>query len=48
MTTYSDSDSVLVRASASGAGGHGFDPGPGRTKDFKNGTKGYLAWRSAL
>ena len=43
-----DSNSVMVRASASGAGGHGFDPGPGHTKDFKNGTSGYLAWRSAL
>ena len=41
-------DSVMVRASASGAGGRGFDPGPGHTKDFKNGTSGYLAWRSAL
>ena len=36
-----DSDSVMVRASASGAGGRGFDPGPGHTKDFKNGTSGY-------
>ena len=42
------SDSVMVRASASGAGGRGFDPGPGHTKDFKTGTSGYLAWRSAL
>ena len=42
------SDSVMVRASASGAGVRGFDPGPGHTKDFKNGTSGYLAWRSAL
>ena len=40
--------SVMIRASASGAGGRGFDPGPGHTKDFKNGTSGYLAWRSAL
>ena len=45
---FTDSDSVMVRASASGAGGRGFDPGPGHTKDFKNGTSGYLAWRSAL
>ena len=30
-----DSDSVMVRASASGAGGRGFDPGPGHTEDFK-------------
>ena len=44
--TYSDN--FMVRASASGAGGRGFDPGPGHTKDFKNGTSGYLAWRSAL
>ena len=43
-----DFDSVMVRASASGAGGRGFDPGLGHTKDFKNGTSGYLAWRSAL
>ena len=35
-------------ASASGAGGRGFDPGPGHTKDIKNGTSGYLAWRAAL
>ena len=45
----------MVRASASGAGGGGFDPGPRHTKDVKNGTKdvkngisGYLAWRSAF
>ena len=43
-----NSDSVMVRVSASGAGGRGFDPGPGHTKDFKNGTSGYLAWCSAL
>ena len=30
-----DSDGVMVRASASGAGGRGFDPGPDHTKDFK-------------
>ena len=36
------------RASASGAGGRGFDPGPRHTKGVKNGTSGYLAWRSAL
>ena len=46
--TYSDSKSVMVRASASGAGGRGFDSGPSHTKDFKNGTSGYIAWRSAL
>ena len=44
---HTDSDSVMVRASDSGAGGRGFDPEPGHTKDLKNGTSGYLAWRSA-
>ena len=43
-----DSDSIMGRASAAGSGGRGFDPGPDHTKDFKNGTSGYLAWRSAL
>ena len=38
----------MVRASASGAGGREFDPGPGHTKDFKNGTSGYIACRSSL
>ena len=38
----------MVRASALGAGGRGFNPGPGHTKDFKNGTSGCLVWRSAL
>ena len=28
-------DSVMVRASASGTGGRGFDPGPHYTKDAK-------------
>ena len=42
------SDSANGRASASGAGGRGFGPGPLHTKDIKNGTSGYLAWRSAL
>ena len=41
-------DSANGRASASGAGGRGFDPGPRHTKCVKNGTSGYLAWRSAL
>ena len=41
-------DSANGRASASGAGGHGFDPGPRHTKGVKNGTSGYLAWRSPL
>ena len=45
---FTASDSVMARASASGAGDRGFDPGPGHTKDFKNGTSGYLAWLSAL
>ena len=40
-------DSVMAKASASEAGGRGFDPGPRHTKDVKNGTSGYLAWRSA-
>ena len=35
-------------ASASGVGGRGYDPGPCHTKGVKNGTSGYLAWRSAL
>ena len=41
-------DSANGRASASGAGGCGFDPGPRHTKGVKNGTSGYIAWRSAL
>ena len=36
------------RASALCPGGCGFDPRPGRTKDFKNGTSCSFAWRSAL
>ena len=42
------SNSSAGRASALGAGGTGFNPGPGHTKDFKNGTSCFLAWRSAL
>ena len=38
----------MVRASASGAEGRGFDPGQSNTKDVKSGTSGYLAWCSAL
>ena len=34
-------DSVIVRASASGVGDRGFDPGPRHTKDDKNCTSGY-------
>ena len=41
-------DSVMVRASASEAGGRGFESGPRHTKDVKNGTSGYLAWRPAF
>ena len=36
------------RASALCSGGCGFDPRPGHTKDFKNGTSCSFAWRSAL
>ena len=38
----------MDRASTLGAGGRGFDPAPGHTKDFKTGTSGCLVWRSAL
>ena len=40
--------SVMVSASASGVGRRGFYPELLHTKDVKNGTSGYLAWRSAL
>ena len=43
---FTGPDSVMVRAFALGAGGHGFDPGSHRTKDVKNVTSGYLTWRS--
>ena len=36
-----------IRASALRVGGHGFDPRPGHTKDYKNGTQFLPAWRSA-
>ena len=36
------------RASALWPVGCGFDPRPGHTKDFKNGTSCSFAWRSAL
>ena len=36
------------RASALWPGGCGFDPRPGHTKDFKNGTSCSFAWHSAL
>ena len=48
MRTFTGPDSVMVRASASGAGGGRFEPGPRHTKDGKNGTSGYLAWCSAF
>ena len=41
-------DCANGRASASGAGGRGFDTWPRHTKGVKNGTSGDLAWRSAL
>ena len=41
-------DSANGRASASGAGGRGFKSRSPHTKGVKNGTSGYLAWRSAL
>ena len=41
-------DSSSGRASASGAGGRRFVIRPRHTKGVKNGTSGYLAWRSAL
>ena len=36
------------RASARRTGGLGFAPRPGHTKDFKNGSCCFHAWRSAL
>ena len=47
MPLYSP-DSSSGRASASGAGGRRFETRPRHTKGIKNGTSGYLAWRSAL
>ena len=35
MTGTPDADSVMVRASASGARGRGFNPGPRHTKNVK-------------
>ena len=40
-------DSVMVRASASEAGGRGFESGPRLTKDVKNGTSGYLIHKAS-
>ena len=48
LSAESGPDSANGRASASGVGGRGFDPGPCHTKGVKNGTSGYLVWRSAL
>ena len=48
ITGITGPDSVMVRASASEAGGRGFEPWPRHTKDVKNGTSSYLAWRSAF
>ena len=45
---YTGPDSSSGRASASGAGGRRFETWPRHTKGVKNGTSGYLAWRSAL
>ena len=36
--------SLMVRASASGAGGRGFDPQPRQTKVFKTGSSGFPSW----
>ena len=45
---FTGPDSANGRASASGAGGRGFDPWPRHTKGVKSVTSGYLAWRPAL
>ena len=45
---YTGPDGAKGRASASGAGGREFESRPRHTKGVKNGTSGYLAWRSAL
>ena len=41
-------DGLVVRASASRSGGRGFEPRPGHTKDFKNGTYCLLVRRSTF
>ena len=46
--TVTAPDSSSGRASASGAGGRRFETRPRHTKGVKNGTSGYLAWRSVL
>ena len=38
----------IAQVVASGAGGRRFETRPCHTKGVKNGTSGYLAWRSAL
>ena len=40
--------SLVPLASASGAGGRGFNPEPCHTKTIKNDISGYLAWCAAL
>ena len=42
------SGGLVVRASASRLGGRGFEPRPGHTKDFKNGTYCFLVRCSAF
>ena len=41
-------DGLVVRASASRSGGHGFEPQPGHTKDIKDGTFCLLVRRLAF
>ena len=49
MYTFSNcSGSLVVRASASWAGGQDFDPRPRQTKVFKTGSGGFPPWRSGL
>ena len=45
-TYFHRCDGPVVRASASQSEGHGFEPRPSHTKDFKNGTHCLLVWRS--
>ena len=49
-TLLTDNDQLsglVVRVSALRLGGRGFDPRPGHTKDYKNGTQCLPAWHSA-
>ena len=48
LVVLSGPDSSSGRASASRAEGRRFKTRPRHTKGVKNGTSGYLAWRSAL